>query len=560
MSHSPDNPLIIQSDRTVLAEVDSPNYPAARDSLARFAELEKSPEHIHTYRITPLSLWNAASAGMSPEEIIDGMTHWAKYEVPRAVIADVREFSTRYGRLKLTRDGVDLMLTADTPVLMTEMCSNKDATKFLDRQVGPTSVVVSPDRRGHIKQALIKIGYPVEDLAGYVTGDPLPFSVRPQTTLGQPFALRDYQIEAAALFDVGGSADGGSGVVVLPCGAGKTVVGMAVMERLSTHTLIMTTSITAVRQWRRELLEKSTLTEDQIGEYSGEEKNIRPVTITTYQMLTYRPKKTEKFPHFGIFTSMNWGLILYDEVHLLPAPVFRVTAEIQARRRLGLTATLVREDGNEADVFSLIGPKRYDVPWKVLERQGWIAPAVCTEVRIPMPEEGELPYAVADGRRKVRLAAENPGKHHVLKALLERHADDQVLIIGQYLDQVADVAKRIGAPLITGRTANSVRQELYDQFRGGDLNTLVVSKVGNFAIDLPDANVLIQVSGTFGSRQEEAQRLGRILRPKADGGQASFYSLVTQHTREQEFAMNRQLFLAEQGYRYSIVDASEIAG
>jgi len=410
--------------------------------------------------------------------------------------------------------------------------------------------------RGHVKQALIRIGFPVEDLAGYTEGDPLPMQLAEAMSDGRPFVVREYQREAANIFHAGGSSRGGSGVIVLPCGAGKTIVGMAVMARLQTNTLIIATSLTALNQWRREILDKTSLREDQIGEYSSTRKEPREVTITTYQMLTYRRRKTEEFPHFEIFNSRNWGLIIYDEVHLLPAPVFRITAEIQACRRLGLTATLVREDHKEDDVFSLIGPKRFDVPWKVLEKQGWIATAECIEIRVPLPDDLRMSYATADGRAKFRIASENPRKIDVARRIINDHPDDQVLIIGQYLTQVKQIAQEFGAPIITGSTADSKREELYEKFRTREIRVLVVSKVGNFAVDLPDASVAIQVSGTFGSRQEEAQRLGRILRPKAEGTKAHFYSLVTRDTRDQEFAANRQLFLTEQGYSYEIRDAN----
>ncbi|MDB4897507.1 MAG: helicase, partial [Firmicutes bacterium] len=415
------------------------------------------------------------------------------------------------------------------------------------------------ERRGHVKQAMIKIGFPVEDLAGYTPGDPLDLELRPLTLTGRPFGLREYQQQSVSAFYKGGSIFGGSGVIVLPCGAGKTVVGMGAMAEVQQQTLILTTNITAVRQWIAELLDKTTLRPDQIGEYSGEVKQIRPVTVSTYQILTYRDPSDplEQFPHFHVFNARQWGLIVYDEVHMLPAPVFRVTSEIQAMRRLGLTATLIREDGREEDVFSLIGPKRYDVPWKVLERQGFIAEATCHEIRVPLDDDLRLKYAVAEDRAKFRIASENPVKSHVVLELVRRHKDDMVLVIGQYIDQLKSLAKELGAPLITGQVPNKEREELYAQFKRGDIKVLVVSKVANFAVDLPDASVAIQVSGTFGSRQEEAQRLGRILRPKADGSPAFFYSLVTRETRDQEFAAKRQLFLTEQGYRYQISHSEE---
>jgi DNA excision repair protein ERCC-3 len=542
----------------LLLTVDSPFYADARDALAGFAELHKSPEHIHTYRLTPLSLWNAAAAGHTPDAVIEALTSFSRYEVPQNILAEVRDYMSRYGRLKLVKQDGKLLLTSESAPLMAEIWRQKTVRPCLLSQVDEHTIEVSPALRGHVKQALIKIGFPVEDLAGYVQGERLEVALCDTTLQGEAFALRPYQSEAADIFYAGGSERGGSGVVCLPCGAGKTVVGMAAMARCRAHTLILGTNITAVRQWIREMLDKTTLTEEQIGEYSGEVKQIRPVTVTTYQILTWRKKKTDVFPHFDLFNRMNWGLIIYDEVHLLPAPVFRFTAEIQARRRLGLTATLVREDGREDDVFSLIGPKKYDVPWKVLEKQGWIASAVCTEVRIDLPDDLRMEYALASPRNQIRIAAENPAKNDMVRLLVDRHRDDSVLIIGQYLSQLDQLSEMLGAPIITGRTPNKERDRLYSQFRSGEIKQLIVSKVGNFAIDLPDANVAVQVSGTFGSRQEEAQRLGRILRPKAEGTVARFYALVTRDTRDQDFAANRQLFLTEQGYAYEIRHVDEL--
>jgi DNA excision repair protein ERCC-3 len=407
----------------------------------------------------------------------------------------------------------------------------------------------------------LQVGYPAEDLAGYVAGAPLAIHLLPRTR-GEdlPFVLRRYQEDAAAVFHAGGSERGGSGVIVLPCGAGKTVVGLAAMAELQCNTLILTPSIVAARQWLHEILDKTDVPSEMLGEYTGERKDIRPITATTYQVLSYRKRRSDEFPHFAVFDERDWGLIIYDEVHLLPAPVFRVTAEIQARRRLGLTATLVREDGREGDVFSLIGPKKYDVPWRELERQGWIATALCHEVRIQMPDELRMDYALAEEREKYRIAAENSRKMAVLDRLVDMHRGEQVLIIGQYLDQLERIATRFDAPLITGKTVTREREKLYDAFRHGEVTLLVVSKVANFSIDLPDANVALQVSGTFGSRQEEAQRLGRILRPKASGRLAHFYTLVTRDTRDQEFAANRQMFLTEQGYGYEILYEDEVGG
>jgi DNA excision repair protein ERCC-3 len=553
------NPLVVQSDRTLLLEVDHPLYTEARDALAQFAELEKSPEHIHSYRLTPLSLWNAAAAGLDAARVIEMLAQFSKYDLPPNVIADVREYIGRYGKLKLVREGASLILRSDDPVLIVEVARQKRMQPFLLGQRDANSLLVDPARRGHVKQALVYIGYPAEDLAGYTEGQPLRITVREATRGGQPFALRAYQSDAVAAFYANGSPSGGSGVVVLPCGAGKTIVGIGAMAAVQRATLILTPNTVAVHQWIAELLDKTTLTPDLVGEYTGERKDIRPVTVTTYQILTYRPTEEGDFPHFGLVTGHDWGLIVYDEVHLLPAPVFRLTAEIQARRRLGLTATLVREDGREADVFGLIGPKRFDVPWRELERQGWIATAECHEIRVALPEEQRMTYALSEEREKYRMAAENPVKMQVVQELLVRHADDQVLIIGQYLDQLKFLADLLDAPLLSGRTNTAQREKLYDRFRRGELKRLVVSKVANFAIDLPDANVAIQVSGTFGSRQEEAQRLGRILRPKSDGRPAHFYTIVTRDTRDQDFSANRQLFLTEQGYRYTIEDA-ETAG
>ena len=549
-----ENPLIVQSDHTVLLEVDGPKYADARDALAAFAELVKSPEHIHTYRITPLSIWNAAAAGHQAAEMVEALTSLAKYPVPQNILRDIEDYAARYGRIRLVREGDRLILESDDETLLIEAWASPGVKRHLIERLSPTRTLVDAGMRGHIKQAMIRLGYPVEDLAGYVEGGPLEISLDEN----DDFRVRGYQEEAVDAFWAGGSARGGSGVIALPCGAGKTIVGMAAMARIQRKTLILTTNLTAVRQWQDELRDKCAIDPEDIGEYTGERKEVRSVTVTTYQILTYRRTKTEPFIHFELFSSNDWGLIIYDEVHLLPAPVFRVTAEIQATRRLGLTATLVREDGKEDEVFTLIGPKRYDVPWKVLERQGFIAQASCTEVRVPMQLEDRPRYAGADRRQKFRLASENRGKYDVMMRLIKQHDQDLVLIIGQYLRQLKEIAHITGAPIITGRTPNDERAELYGKFRSGEIKLLIVSKVGNFAIDLPDASVLIQVSGTFGSRQEEAQRLGRILRPKADNGQAYFYSLVTRDTLDQDYAQNRQLFLTEQGYSYRIIDDREV--
>jgi len=573
MAYHPENPLIVQGDHTVLLEVDNPLHEEARDSLARFAELVKSPEHVHTYRITPLSLWNAAAAGERPHEVIETLSRYSKYELPANVVADISDYMSRYGRLKLLREGGKLVLRSDDAVLITQLLHHKRVLPYLAEQLDAHTVLVRGEMRGHLKQALVQFGYPAEDLAGYVSGAPATLALREETLSGKPFALRDYQREAVDVFWAGGGSQGGSGVVVLPCGAGKTMVGAGVMAKAQCHTLILCFGTVAVHQWIAELLDKTTLSPEMIGEYTGDLKEIRPVTVTTYQVLTYRPGKRgaalrdsdkfdlSDFPHLGLFTSRDWGLIIYDEVHLLPAPVFRVTAEIQARRRLGLTATLVREDGRESDVFSLIGPKKCDVPWKVLEKQGWIATADCWEIRVALPTEQRLDYALAeDARVAYHIAAVNPVKLEVLRRLIKMHLQDNVLVIGQYLEQLEQIAALLNAPLVTGKTPVIEREKLYSQFRRGEIKLLVVSKVANFALDLPDANVAIQVSGTFGSRQEEAQRLGRILRPKSDGSLAHFYSIVTRETLDQDYAANRELFLTEQGYRYTIMDATELLG
>ncbi len=562
---NPTNPIIVQSDRTILLEVDHPQHAEARDALAQFAELEKSPEHIHTYRLSPLSLWNAAAGGMSAATILELLTRYSKYSIPSNIAVDIREYVSRYGRIKLIRQGDALLLASDDIALIAEVLHHKRTQPYILRQIDRKTIQVDASRRGHIKQALIHIGFPAEDLAGYTDGSALPLKLISPTQQGKTFEPRGYQYAAASAFYAGGAPSGGSGVVVLPCGAGKTIVGLATMADVGRATLILTPNTVAVRQWISELLDKTDIPPEMVGEYTGDRKDICPITVSTYQILTYRRTikhqdgtEEETYPHFSLFTSYDWGLIVYDEVHLLPAPVFRVTAEIQARRRLGLTATLVREDGREADVFSLIGPKKYDVPWRELEKQGWIATAECHEIRVGLSEDEQMNYAMAEVREKYRIAAETPAKISVVRHLVEHHADDQILVIGQYIEQLKSLAEELHAPLLTGRTPNGQREKLYDQFRRGEIKRIVVSKVANFAIDLPDANVAIQVSGTFGSRQEEAQRLGRILRPKSDGGMAYFYSIVTRDTRDQEFSANRQLFLTEQGYRYLIEDAEAL--
>ncbi|GCF11515.1 DNA repair helicase XPB [Dictyobacter arantiisoli] len=564
---NPANPIIVQSDRSILLEVDHPQHEEARDALAQFAELEKSPEHIHTYRLTPLSLWNAAAGGMDAAAILSLLNQYSKYALPPNIQTEVQTYIHRYGRVKLIREGEHLLLHSDDVMLITEIIGHKKMLPYIERQINRNTLQIDSDRRGHVKQALIHIGFPAEDLAGYTEGSPLPLHLRDTTLQGKEFTPRHYQSAAVSAFYAGGALSGGSGVVVLPCGAGKTIVGIATLATLQRATLILTPNTVAVRQWIQEILDKTDIPPEMIGEYTGEHKNIAPITVSTYQILTYRRKEDgpengpvqKVYPHFSLFTNYDWGLIIYDEVHLLPAPVFRFTAEIQARRRLGLTATLIREDGCEADVFSLIGPKKYDVPWRELEQQGWIATAECHELRVSFPDEdAQLNYALTEGRDKYRVAAENPAKLDVVRYLIKKHQDDQILIIGQYLEQIKLLAEELQAPILTGRTPTAQREKLYEQFRAGKIKRLVVSKVANFAIDLPDANVAIQVSGTFGSRQEEAQRLGRILRPKSDGGNAYFYSIVTRDTRDQEFSANRQLFLTEQGYRYMIEDAESL--
>lgn len=554
MAYRPENPVIVQSDRSILLEVERPLYEEARDALAQFAELEKSPDYVHTYRVTPLSLWNAASAGLNAEQIIESLQTFSKYDIPQNVLLDIHEYVGRYGRLRLLKEGDDLILESGDRILVIELQHQKSIQPYIQEVLSENRLRVDARHRGLLKQALIKIGYPVEDVAGYVEGAALAIELRETTLTGHDFGLRAYQNDAVGVYHAGGSSRGGSGVLVLPCGAGKTIIGIAAMAKIQQHTLVLTTNITALRQWRDELIDKTTLDPELIGEYSGESKQIRPVTLTTYQILTFRKHKDQDFIHMGLFNNEAWGLIIYDEVHLLPAPVFRAVADIQGKRRLGLTATLVREDGKEDDVFSLIGPKKYDVPWKQLEIQGWIAKAECVEIRVPLPEEKRLEYAVADAKSKFRLASENPAKLDIIRRLIEKHHEDNILVIGQYIEQLELIAAEFGAPIITGKTPSKEREVLYAKFKTSEIKLLIVSKVANFAIDLPDANVAIQVSGTFGSRQEEAQRLGRVLRPKGEGIEniAHFYSVVTRDTKDQDFAQNRQLFLTEQGYRYRV--------
>jgi DNA excision repair protein ERCC-3 len=552
MTVASDNALIVQSDSTVLLEVHSPRAGAAREALAPFAELVKSPEHVHTYRLTPLSIWNARSAGLTGAEMIAALREHAKYPVPDNVVTEVSELAERYGRVVLTKEGGALVCTCLDRATAERISRDKGAGPFLVDRLDATRFRASVSVRGVLKQALVAAGFPAEDLAGYVSGERLELALRNRCLSGAAFDVRDYQREAGDAFYLAGSERGGSGVIVLPCGAGKTIVGLATMAAVGQTTLVLTTSLTAVKQWRRELLDKTTLADDAIAEYTGESKAIGPVTLSTYQVLTWRPDQDGDFPHLSLFQARSWGLIIYDEVHLLPAPIFRATADLQARRRLGLTATLIREDGREGDVFALIGPKRYDVPWRELEQRAWIATAVCTEVRIPMSEERRMEYALAERRAQFRMAAENAEKIRYVGSILGRYPEGRVLIIGEYLTQLEQIGRELSAPLLTGKTPPSEREQLYERFRKGEVRHLILSKVGNFAIDLPDADVLIQVSGLFGSRQEEAQRLGRILRPKADGRTVHFFSLVSGDTREEEFAHHRQLFLTEQGYSYRI--------
>lgn len=558
MNYDPANPLIVQGDRTVLVEVDNPKYAEARDALAPFAELEKSPEHIHTYRLSDLSLWNAAAAGLSADDMIVVLQKYSKFPVPMNLLTEITERVDRYGRVKLVKHEDKLKLICADKPLLEELARQPKLRDYLGKRLDAKSFLIEPAHRGVVKQALITIGYPAEDLAGYTEGADLPMKLRDVTRAGIPFHVRDYQRDSADVFFAGGDVRGGSGVIVLPCGAGKTIVGIVAMAMIQKSTLVLTTSITAVKQWIREIIDRTDLDEKDVTEYSGEIKQIGPVTVATYQILTHRNDKKEEFPHFKLFDQRDWGLIIYDEVHLLPAPVFRVTANIQARRRLGLTATLIREDGHEGDVFSLIGPKKYDVPWRELETKGWIAEANCTEVRVSMPDDMRMEYAVSEWRHKYRIASENRAKEDVVERLMHLNDGKNILIIGQYLRQLRSMQKRFDIPLITGATDTPEREELYGKFRRGEIKRLILSKVGNFAIDLPDAQVLIQISGTFGSRQEEAQRLGRILRPKANGETAHFFSLVTRDTRELDFAHHRQMFLTEQGYSYSILDGADL--
>ena len=589
-----ENPLIVQGDRSLLLDVHAPKADECRNALIPFAELEKSPEHLHTYKLSPLSLWNAASAGFTSQDAIDVLNKYARYDVPQSIVMWINEISGRFGKLKLI-EGPEvkvpvepskivkesekqnkeseksdyiiekyLYLVADSIPVYKEIGANPSVKKiFLKNELDETIIengnqktpelgfLLKLTDRGTVKQLLLQAGWPVKDEVSLADGEPLAVNLRSETLSGKKLEIREYQKNSAKAL-VGDKGPGtGFGTIVLPCGAGKTIVGMTIMDMLKTSTLIITTNISAVHQWIDELLDKTDLTADQIAEYSGENKEIKPVTVATYQVLTWRPAKDGPYPHFSIFHERPWGLIIYDEVHMLPAPVFRVVAELQAVRRVGLTATLVREDGCEGYVFSLVGPKRYDVPWKELERDHWIATAECVEVRVDLPLASEIDYAVANSREKHRISSENPDKLPVVKKIIEKYKDDKILVIGQYLSQLEEIAKILNVPIITGKTPNVQRDLIYKDFRSGKIRVLVVSKVANFAIDLPDASIAIQISGTFGSRQEEAQRLGRILRPKER--ESKFFSLITRNTVEEEFGSNRQKFLAEQGYAYRIV-------
>ncbi|MDJ0317437.1 DNA repair helicase XPB [Arthrobacter antibioticus] len=547
-----DGPLIVQSDKTILLEVAHPDSTAARHAIAAFAELERAPEHMHSYRITPLGLWNARAAGLDAEHVVDTLLSYSRYPVPHALLLDVAEVMARYGRLRLEKDAHHgLVLRSEDELILAEVCHVKKVASLLGARIDPLTVVVHGAARGELKQLLLKAGWPAEDLAGYVDGTAHLIALN-ENMEPNPWALRPYQRVAVENFWAGGS-----GVVVLPCGAGKTLVGAAAMAASGTTTLILVTNTLSARQWKAELLKRTTLTESEIGEYSGAVKELRPVTIATYQVLT--TKRNGTYPHMNLLNDNNWGLLIYDEVHLLPAPIFRMTAELQARRRLGLTATLVREDGREGEVFALIGPKRYDAPWKEIEAQGYIAPADCVEVRVDLARSERLAYATADDGGKYRLCATSLAKSVVAQQLVAAHEGEQILVIGQYINQLDELAARLAAPLIKGTTDVKERERLFAEFRAGRLSTLVVSKVANFSIDLPEASVAIQVSGAFGSRQEEAQRLGRLMRPKADGRTARFYTLVARDTVDADFAAKRQRFLAEQGYAYRIMDAKDAA-
>lgn len=571
------NPLIVQGDRSILMDVHAPLAEECRNALIPFAELERSPEHLHTYRLTPLSLWNATSAGFTFSDAIEVLRKYSRYDLPQSVEVWIEETASRFGKIRIIEVpknfSIDytelnslynssdvkikeeyLLLKIETNLIYKQINSIASLKKYLtpyDSEEIDNAFLFLLTDRGTIKQKLLEFGWPVKDEVQLIDGEPLEINLRQETLSGKSMSVRDYQIEAAKSI-VGNKGPGtGFGTIVLPCGAGKTIVGLQILTMLKTSTLIVTTNITSVHQWIEELVDKTDISRDMIAEYTGESKTIKPITVATYQILTWRPNKEGPYPHFGLFRERPWGLIIYDEVHMLPAPVFRVVAELQAVRRVGLTATLVREDECQGYVFSLVGPKRYDVPWKELETTGWIAKAECIEVRLDLSEDKELEYAVALSREKHRIASENPLKIQIVQELVNKYKDDKILIIGQYLNQLNEIAKLLNVPIITGKTPNSVRDQIYSDFKSGKTKVLVVSKVANFAVDLPDASMAIQISGTFGSRQEEAQRLGRILRPKERTSR--FFTLITRSTVEEDFGSNRQKFLAEQGYSYRII-------
>ncbi len=556
MVYQPSNPMIIQNDTTILIEVNNQSFKEASQFTRQFCELIKSPEHIHTYKLTKLSLWNAIANGIEKEDILLGLQKYTKFDIPQNILYEIDDAFVRYGEVILEKENDHLLLQFRRSKIFKEILHCKlmkdHITSHQELQIN-----IKNESRGRVKQLLLKLGYPVKDYAGYSSGDKLKISFREKTLNGEFFELRDYQKDAINAFYREGSSQGGSGVVVLPCGAGKTVIAMGAIEKIKEHTIILTTSTIAVKQWIRELIDKTDIKEEDVGEYTSSKKDIKPITVTTYQMLTYRSKKNGEFLHMDLFNNYRWGLIIYDEVHLLPAPVFRATIELQSTKRLGLTATLIREDGLEVDVFSLIGPKRYDMPWQILESQGFISPVKCYEVRVSMPESLRISYASATKKEKFRLASENNEKNKIIASLLEKHKKEQVLIIGQYIRQLKKISKEYELPIITGQTSTKEREELFRKFSDGEIEVIVVSKVANFAIDLPEAAVAIQISGTYGSRQEEAQRLGRILRPFGPCKQSYFYSLVSRDSVEQDYALHRQLFLTEQGYKYYVYSPSD---
>ncbi len=548
-------PLIVQGDGTILLDVKANDFDEIRTFMLAFAELIKSPEYIHTYKITSVSLWNAASLKYEAQTIIDFLIKYSSYEVPKNIIYQITDSIQKYGRVKIIKENDKFFLTSEDSSIITEVAHYKHTEKYIKDVLSNNKIEIDGAYRGHIKLALINLGYPVEDLAGYKEGIPFHFNFREvMKSNGKPFNVREYQKDAIDVYYAEGRSEGGAGVVTLPCGSGKTIVGITAMERMQTHTLIITTGVTACRQWKQEILDKTDIKEEDIGEYNGATKEIKPITIATYKILTYRKDKQSPFLHFHLFFEKSWGLVIYDEVHLLPAPIIKLTSEIQSMRRLGLTATLVREDGLEKDVFCLIGPKKFDMPWRDLEKKNFIATAYCYDVRIPLDPSHRNDYVISTDRTKFRIASENVLKYEVVIKLLEQVKDKNVLIIGQYLSQLDEMNKKTGFTIITGKTPQAERDIIYGKFKAGEIKTLIVSKVANFAIDLPDAEVLIQISGTFGSRQEEAQRLGRILRPKSGSNRSFFFSIITSDTKEEDFGHKRQLFLTEQGYHYEIVD------